>query len=133
MDGGINGEEEPVALFGFFTFFDRKMSGFRTYGMACLLEAGSGTTDEPAIGGQAGKPAPRKDAAPHEIRADMREPATACSVRRVLWCLVPAMTYFPRLLPSIIGVKGLTTVFGMGTGMAPSLLSPGKVFRAVAR
>ena len=35
-----------------------------------------------------------------------------------------AATYFPAF-GSIIGAAGLTTVFGMGTGVAPLLWSPG--------
>ena len=35
------------------------------------------------------------------------------------------MTYFPAWYSSIIGTEGLTAVFGMGTGVAPLLWSPG--------
>lgn len=36
---------------------------------------------------------------------------------------VPIVT--GRYQPSIVGVMGLTSVFGMGTGVAPSLSPPG--------
>ena len=37
----------------------------------------------------------------------------------------PGDTYF-RAFGTIIGLKGLTTVFGMGTGVALSIYSPGR-------
>jgi hypothetical protein len=41
---------------------------------------------------------------------------------------IPAMTYFLGPQAGIIGAGGLTTVFGMGTGVSPLLWSPGFVF-----
>ena len=38
---------------------------------------------------------------------------------------MPAMTNF-RVIDTIIGLTGLTAVFGMGTGVAPSVWSPTK-------
>ena len=39
----------------------------------------------------------------------------------------PATTYFPAMFRSIIGARGLTAVFGMGTGVAPDAMVTGKL------
>ena len=41
----------------------------------------------------------------------------------------PAMTYFRLLLETIIGPRGLTTVFGMGTGVAPWAWITGQILK----
>jgi hypothetical protein len=43
---------------------------------------------------------------------------------RGLFCKIPAMTDF-RARGTIMGLAGLTAVFGMGTGVAPPVWSPG--------
>ena len=40
---------------------------------------------------------------------------------------IPAMTYFLGPQADIIGARGLTDVFGMGTGVSLSLWSPGSL------
>ena len=52
---------------------------------------------------------------------------TSCSLVRLheVFCNSPGDTYF-RVCCTIIGSESLTTVFGMGTGVAFPIWSPGK-------
>ena len=45
-------------------------------------------------------------------------------------CRMPAITDF-RARGTIIGLTGLTAVFGMGTGVTPSVCSPTKLYAGV--
>ena len=56
----------------------------------------------------------------------MKKPASSSDVEAGFFYILPAMTYFPELVPSIIGAADLTTVFEMGTGVSLLLWSPGK-------
>ena len=58
-----------------------------------------------------------------KLRAEARDLARSCELR--LAHKKPGDTYF-RAFGTIIGLKGLTTVFGMGTGVALSIWSPGR-------
>ena len=67
---------------------------------------------------------PRTDAARNsEYGAKKKPPVVEGFDRGRLWWMIPAMTDF-RAIGTIMGLAGLTAVFGMGTGVAPPVCSP---------